>query len=98
MSSSEVGGLNLFRDVILSWGSWFGFLVWFVRSSMLLSALTSCNKGAQDFPPSCTVLFCSGFLGSGQQVPVFEGVVSTVRGRRSDELDFLLRRVEQAFT
>ena len=37
-------------------------------------------------------------LGSGQQVPVFEGVVCTVRGRRSDELDFLLRRVEQAFT
>ena len=41
--------------------------------------------------------FCS-VLGSGQQVPVFEGVVGTVRGRRSDELDFLLRRVEQAFT
>ena len=44
------------------------------------------------------VRFLFWVLGSGQQVPVFEGVVSTVRGRRSDELDFLLRRVEQAFT
>ena len=41
--------------------------------------------------------FCS-VLGSGQQVPVFEEVVGTVRGRQSDELDFLLRQVEQAFT
>ena len=29
---------------------------------------------------------------------MFEGVVGTMRGRWSDELDFLLRRVEQAFT
>ena len=60
--------------------------------------LMSCNKGAQDFPPSCMVLFCSvlgsGFWAAGSGV---QGVVSTVRGRRSDELDFLLRRVEQAF-
>ena len=41
--------------------------------------------------------FCS-VLGSGQQVPVYERVVGTVRGRQSDELDFLLRQVEQAFT
>ena len=29
---------------------------------------------------------------------MFEGGVSTMRGRWSDELDFLLRQVEQAFT
>ena len=29
---------------------------------------------------------------------MFERVIGTMRGRRSDELDFLLRRVEQAFT
>ena len=29
---------------------------------------------------------------------MFERVIGAIRGRRSDELDFLLRRVEQAFT
>ena len=95
MSLSGVRGLNLFRDVILSEGSWFGCLVLFFHSSMLLSVLMSCNKGAQDFPPSCMVLFCSGFLAAGSG---FKRGVGTVRGRRSDELDFLLRQVEQAFT
>ena len=62
---------------------------------MLLSVLMSCNKGAQGFPPSCMVLFCAGFWAAGSG---FEGGVSTIRGRQSDELDFLLRQVEQAFT
>ena len=66
MSSSGVGGLNLFQDVILPCsclrGLGWGFLVY---SSMLLSALTSCNKGAQGFSLSCMVLFCSGFWAAG---------------------------------
>ena len=68
VSLSGVRGLNLFRDVILSEGSWFGCLVLFFHSSMLLSVLTSCNKGAQGFPHSCTVLFCSDFWAAGSSV------------------------------
>ena len=58
VSSSGVGGLNLFLDIILSVSgtdsSGLGFLV---HLSMLLSVLMSCNKGSQDFSLSCMVLF-----------------------------------------
>ena len=107
VSSSGVGGLNLFLGVILSvlvlvvlvCVSWFIHQCYSVCWHLVTRVLKVFHFLAQ---------FCSGrwhngsiwsvqFFGSCSRFWVWEGI-GTVRGRWSDELDFLLRQVEQAFT
>ena len=99
VSSSGVRGLNLFWDVILFCSCLRVLGLGFWSCSLVLQCYSVCwhlvTRVLRIF--HLLAQLCS-VLGSGQQVLGSRGVSVLWEVDKSDELDFLLRRVEQAFT